>query len=91
VVAAAPRIDPRLRRLARRLARRGQLSTADVYRNVGAYSARIGVFRPSYQQIRLIVNDARMRQAAYRATAQLLLEVDLGVRPVSDLLQLLRE
>jgi hypothetical protein len=47
--------------------------------------------RPSYEQVRVIVNAARMRDAAVRATAQLLLEVDLGARPVSDLLRLLEE
>jgi ribose 1,5-bisphosphokinase PhnN len=91
MVASAPRIDPRLRRLARRLARRGRLSTADVHRSVGAYSARIDAFRPSYQQIRIVVNEARLRQAARRATAQLLFEIDMGARPVTDLLKLLKE
>lgn len=90
MVASAPRIDPRLTRLARRLARRGSVSPADVHRSVGAYSARIGAFRPSYQQIRLEVNEARLRQAARRATAQLLFEVEMGARPVTELLQLLR-
>ena len=45
--------------------------------------------RPSYQQIRLVVNDARMQQAARRATAQLLLEIELGARPITDLTRLL--
>jgi hypothetical protein len=58
---------------------------------VGAYSVRIDAFRPSYQQIRLEVNEARLRQAARRAAAQLLLEIDMGSRPVTDLLKLLRD
>jgi hypothetical protein len=58
---------------------------------VGAYAQRIGVVRPSYEQIRLIVNEARARRAALRATAELMLEVDLGARPATDLLQLLEE
>jgi hypothetical protein len=91
VIASAPPIDPRLRRLARRLATRSRLSAAEVNRSVGAYAARIEAFRPSYQQIRVVVNEARLRQAARRAAAQLLLEVDLGARPVTDLLRLLRE
>jgi ribosomal protein S16 len=91
VVASAPRIDPRLRRVARRLGRRRPLSVADVHRRVGVYAEQIGVFRPSYQQIRLVVNEARLQQAALRATAQLLLEVDLGARPARDLRQLLQE
>jgi len=91
VIASAPRIDPRLRRVARRLGKRRSFSAADVHRSVGAYAEHIGVFRPSYQQIRLVVNEARLRQAAWRATAQLLLEVELGARPLTDLLQLLEE
>jgi hypothetical protein len=90
VVAAAPRIDPRLRRVARRLGRRGSRA-ADVHRSVGDYAGKLDLARPSYQQIRLFVNQARMEHAARLATAQLLLEVQLGVRPVTDLLQLLEE
>jgi hypothetical protein len=90
MVAAAPRIDPRLRRLARRLGRR-RLATADVHRAVGAYATRIGVARPSYQQVRLLVNEARVQHAARRAAAQLILDVELGRRPVTDLLYFLEE
>ena len=83
MVASAPRIDIRLVRVARRLGRRAS-STADVHRSVGAYAARIGVTRPSYEQIRLVVNDARIPKAR-RATVQLLLDVHLQRRPVADL------
>ena len=91
MVASAPRIDPRLRRVARRLGRRRPLSAADVHRKVGTYAEQIGVFRPSYEQIRLVVNEARLQQAVRRATAQLLLDVELGVRSPLDLLRLLEE
>jgi hypothetical protein len=90
VVPSAPRIDPRLRRLARRLGRR-RGTAADIHRAVGDYAWKLGLTRPSYQQIRLSVNDARMRQAARRATAQLLLEIELGARPITDLTRLLDE
>ena len=90
MVPCAPRIDRRLRRLARRLARRGA-SAAEAHRGVGRYAERSGLVRPSYQQIRLLVNDARIDQAARRATAQLLLEVQLGTRSVRDLQRLLHE
>jgi len=73
------------------MSRRRSCSAAEVHRSVGAYAEHIGLFRPSYQQIRLVVNEARLQQLALRATAQLLLEVDLGIRPVRDLLQLLEE
>jgi hypothetical protein len=62
---------------------------ADIHRAVGEYAWALGLPRPSYQQIRLVVNDARMRQAARRATAQLLLEIELGARPITDLTRLL--
>jgi hypothetical protein len=65
--------------------------TADVHRSVGAYANRIDLPRPSYQQIRIVVNDARARQAARRATARLLLEVHLQQRAVTYLLKLLKE
>ena len=90
VVASAPRIDPRIRRAARRLGRQ-PFAIADIHRSVGEYADFVGVFRPSYEQIRLVVNEARMRQAARRATAELLLQVELGTRPVTDLLLLLEE
>jgi hypothetical protein len=77
MVAAAPRIDPRLLRLARRLGRR-RLPTADVHRAVGSYASSLGVPRPSYQQVRLVVNEARMKHAARRAAAQLVLDIELG-------------
>jgi hypothetical protein len=37
------------------------------------------------------VNEARLQQLARPATAELLLDVNLGIRPVSDLYQLLEE
>ena len=90
VVASAPRIDLRLVRVARRLARRTS-STADVHRSVGAYAARIGVIRPSYEQIRLVVNKARILKERRRATVQLLLDVHQQRRPVADLKLLLED
>lgn len=90
MVASAPRIDTRLRRTARRLGRR-PASIADIHRRVGEYAEHLGVARPSYEQVRLVVNDERIRQAARRATAELLLDVDVGTRPVTDLEVLLGE
>jgi hypothetical protein len=80
----------RLRRLARRLSRT-RMSAASVHREVGRYAEAIGVVRPSYQQIRIAVNAARVERAAKRATTRLLFQVDLGVRPVTDLRELLEE
>jgi len=90
VVSAAPIIDRRLRRVARRLGRR-RSSVADIHRAIGEYAFRLGVTRPSYEQIRVIVNDARVEHLARGATADVLLGVQLGTRPVTDLLQFLEE
>ena len=88
MVTSAPRIDPRLLRVARRLARkRGPV--AEIHRSVGRYAQTIGLARPSYEQIRLVVNAHRARLAARRATAELLVAVDLNERPATDLLLLL--
>ena len=90
MVVSAPLIDPRLRRAIRRLSRR-RSTAADIHRGVGMYAQRIGLVRPSYEQTRLLVNEARIRRMARRATTQLLLEVQLGTRPVTDLAHLLEE
>jgi hypothetical protein len=70
---------------------RTRASIADIHRSVGEYAESIGVTRPSYEQTRVIVNDARLRHLATREAASLLLDVQFGVRPVTDLLQLLEE
>jgi hypothetical protein len=76
--------------MARRLSRR-PLTAADIHRSVRAYAGRIDVVRPSYEQVRLVVNEARLSLAARRATRALVLDVYLGRRPVSDLYGLLEE
>jgi hypothetical protein len=76
--------------MARRLGCRRPV-IADVHRAVGTCAVRLELTRPSYQQVRIVVDEARARQAARRATAQLLLEVQLQQRPVTDLLKLLKE
>jgi hypothetical protein len=88
VVASAPSIDGRLRRLTRRLTRRG-MAAADIHRAVGQYAQLLGLARPSYQQVRVLVVEHRARLAARRATAELLRDVELNTRPATDLLQLL--
>ena len=90
MVPAASRIDPRLRRAARRLGGRGSRA-ADAHRSVGAYAETLGLVRPSYQQVRLLVNDGRDRAAARRATTGLLIDVYFGRRPLTDLHQLLED
>jgi hypothetical protein len=90
VVFAAPRIDPRLRRLARRLGRRGSRAS-DAHRRVGEYAEKLELPRPSYQQVRLLVNEGLWQAAARRATAELVADVYFRRRPMSDLRRLLAE
>jgi hypothetical protein len=87
VVRAAPLIDPRLLRLARRLDRNPR-PIAAIVRDVGAYAERIGIPRPSYEQLRVHVHEARARREEQRRARELLLDVELGVRSPRDLLPL---
>jgi hypothetical protein len=66
-------------------------SIADVVRATGTFCERSSIPRPSYESIRVLVHLARDRRERRRATAQLLLEVDLRARPPSDLEYLLQD
>jgi len=54
----APRISPRLVAAIDRLAKR-DLSAAEICRQVGAEAERLGLTRPSYQCVRLLVRETR--------------------------------
>ena len=88
MVASAVRIDPRVARIVRKLERKNRV-IADVVRTTGTYCDALGLTRPSYEQIRLLFHIARERRERRRAALDLLVEVDLRVRPPSDLLYLL--
>lgn len=87
MVVSAPRADIRVVRIVRKLERRHRV-IADVVRATGTYCESIGLTRPSYEQIRLLFHIAHDRRERRRAAAELLLDVDLRVRPPSDLLYL---
>jgi hypothetical protein len=73
----SPRLDTRLRNAATRLDDRRE-SMAETWRRVGRTADRLGLPRPSYDTIRLIVREHRRRRA----------EVDELLEPVvADLLQ----
>ena len=55
---SAPRISPRLLDEIERLSRR-RMPIAELNRRVGAAAARLGLPRPSYEQVRLLVHEAR--------------------------------
>jgi hypothetical protein len=74
---ASPLLDRRLRNAARKLDRRDD-SMAETWRKVGRMACKLGLPRPSYETIRLIVREHRRRRD----------EVDRLLRPViSDLVQ----
>lgn len=84
MVRAAPLIDVRVVRFVRRFEPRAA-TIADVVRAAGRYCEGIGITRPSYEQIRVLVHTARERRERRRAAAKILVEVDLRARPPSDL------
>jgi len=60
-----------------------------VVRATGSFCEKSGLTRPSYEQIRLLVHEARDRRERRRAAIDLLVDVDLRRRPPEDLLYLL--
>jgi hypothetical protein len=54
----APRISPRLLDEVERLARRS-MPVAGIHRSVGALAERLALPRPSYEQVRVLVREAR--------------------------------
>jgi hypothetical protein len=59
---ASPLLDRRLRSAARKLDRRDD-SMAETWRKVGRMAWKLGLPRPSYETIRLIVREHRRRRA----------------------------
>jgi hypothetical protein len=85
----APRLSPRLLEAIARLDD-PRLPIAEVNRRVGAEAARLGLPRPSYQRVRVLVNtirDARRRARRQPSTASVLLDVALRVRPPEAILE----
>jgi hypothetical protein len=88
MVASSVRTDIRVARFVRRLEPRSA-SIAAVVRATGRFCEKSGLTRPSYEQIRLLVHEARDRRERRRAAIDLLVDVDLRRRPPADLLYLL--
>ena len=76
----APRLSPRLFDAIVRLDDR-KVSIAEVNRRVGAEAWRLGLPRPSYQRVRVLVHEARrVRRRRRPSTASLLFDVAANVR-----------
>jgi hypothetical protein len=81
----APRLDSRLVAAAERLDGR-DTPIAETNRRVGVIAEELGLARPSYEQIRVVIHDARARRRQPTA-ADVLLDIAFRVRPPDALLQ----
>ena len=79
---AAPRIDPLLVRVIERAP--GTSTAAEVTRAVGGAAEVLGVPRPSYQQIRVLLRAAR-RERQRVSDLDVLLDITFRARPATDL------
>ena len=80
--AQAPRIDRQLLRVLERAP--AGLSPADVARLVGAAADALGLTRPSYQQVRVLLGAVREEQARV-SNLDVLIDIALRTRPAYDL------
>jgi hypothetical protein len=84
---AAPRIDPRLVAALRRLDRPGA-PIAETHRALGSVADWLEIPRPSYQQIRVLVQEHR-RRPIYPGVGETLLQIALRTKPPGALLDVL--
>jgi hypothetical protein len=75
--AAAPRLD---RRLVQLIKRTSNETPAEVTREVGRAAERLGLFRPSYEQVRVIRLSA-LAVPGEAASIELRITLDLSLRP----------
>jgi hypothetical protein len=80
----APRISHRLLRALVRLDN-PRVAIAEINRRVGREAARLGLPRPSYQRVRVLLHQARAIRRR-PSTAQVLVEVCSRARPPAALL-----
>jgi hypothetical protein len=89
VLTFAPRIDSRLVAAAERLDS-PTTPIAETNRRLGAVAAELGLVRPSYEQVRSIVNRARML-GRHPSAGDVLLEIAFRSRPPTALVDHLVE
>ena len=83
---AAAKMDRRLLRVLMRVDD-PRLPIAETLRAVGAEAERLGLTRPSYERVRVLVHEVRRRRATRAANRRVLLEVALRARPASAIPQ----
>ncbi len=74
----APRISPRLRSEIERLAGKPYRS-AEICREIGEAAERLGLRRPSYEQVRHLVRESR-RRPRHTTTGEVLVDIAFRVR-----------
>jgi hypothetical protein len=84
VLVFAPRISPRLLHALARLDDR-RLPFAEINRRLGAEAERLGLRRPSYQRIRVLIHGLRLYRRG-PTTSRVLLEIASRTRPPIALL-----
>ena len=84
MVQCAPRIDARLVGAIARIDD-GKRPIAETYREVAAVAEKLGVSRPSYEQVRTILHELRGRKRD-PAIGQILLDISFRRRPPEALL-----
>jgi hypothetical protein len=86
VTTSAPRLPPELLQAVIRLDD-GSAPIAEVCRRVGAEAERLGLTRPSYERIRLLVHESRLARRPHGpSTARVLVDVALRARPPEALI-----
>jgi hypothetical protein len=90
VASSAPRLDARLIAALERLLDE-DVPVAELNRRLGAVAAALGLPRPSYERVRLIVNERRRGRLATPTTGEVLLGVATRSRHPEDLLKLLAD
>lgn len=84
---AAPRIDSRLLAALTRLDD-GTRPIADAHRSLGLVADWLGLARPSYEQVRVLVN-AHRRRPLQPGVGETLLEIAMRAKPPGALLDVL--
>ncbi len=86
---AAPRIDSRLVACLERLDQTS-VPIAETHRRVGAVARELGLVRPSYEQVRTLVHEAR-RRGRRPSAGDILLDIAFRSRPPTALLEYLTD
>jgi hypothetical protein len=86
VLHAAPRIDPRILAALARIDQPGR-PIADTHRRVGSIAERLGLPRPSYEQVRVLVHALRARRRG-PGVGEVLLDIALQKRPPESVIEL---